>query len=72
VEIATGFPSLSAHVLVRPGDDCHAARRELERTLTSGFGIEHTTLQVDRANSERLLRIQRAARGVERSETPTA
>ena len=46
-EIATGFPSLSAHVLVRPGDDCHGVRRELERMLEERFGIEHTTLQVD-------------------------
>jgi cobalt-zinc-cadmium efflux system protein len=48
-EIATGFPSLSAHVLVRPGDDCHGVRRELERTLDERFGIDHTTLQVDHA-----------------------
>jgi cobalt-zinc-cadmium efflux system protein len=61
-EIAVGFPSLSAHVLVRPGDDCHAARRELEQTLATRFGIEHTTLQVDHANSERLLTIQPRAR----------
>ncbi len=46
-EITTGFPALSAHVLVRPGDDCHAARRDLEQLLDQRFGIEHTTLQVD-------------------------
>ncbi len=46
-EITTGFPALSAHVLVRPGDDCHAARRDLEQLLDRRFGIEHTTLQVD-------------------------
>jgi cobalt-zinc-cadmium efflux system protein len=46
-EIATGFPSLSAHVLVPLGDDCHGVRRELERLLDERFGIEHTTLQVD-------------------------
>jgi cobalt-zinc-cadmium efflux system protein len=46
-EIGTGFPSLSAHVLVRAGDDCHGVRRELERLLDERFGIEHTTLQVD-------------------------
>ena len=32
-EIGTAFPALSAHVLVRPGDDCHAVRRELEVML---------------------------------------
>jgi cobalt-zinc-cadmium efflux system protein len=46
-EITSGFPALSAHVLVRPGDDCHAARRDLEQLLERRFGIEHTTLQVD-------------------------
>jgi cobalt-zinc-cadmium efflux system protein len=46
-EITSGFPALSAHVLVRPGDDCHAVRRDLEQLLARRFGIEHTTLQVD-------------------------
>lgn len=45
--VTSGFPALAAHVLVEPGADCHAARRRLERTVASGFGIEHTTLQVD-------------------------
>ena len=47
--ITSGFPALSAHVLVRPGEDCHARRRELERVLRDEFAIEHTTLQVDHA-----------------------
>jgi cobalt-zinc-cadmium efflux system protein len=58
-EIGTGFPALSAHVLVHPGDDCHAIRRELEATLHRRFGIDHTTLQVDHADEERLLTISR-------------
>jgi cobalt-zinc-cadmium efflux system protein len=45
--ITSGFPALSAHVLVRPGEDCHARRRELEQLLREDFGIGHTTLQVD-------------------------
>jgi cobalt-zinc-cadmium efflux system protein len=56
-EIATGFPALSAHVLVPPGEDCHAIRRELEAMLADRFAIEHTTLQVDHARSDRLLKI---------------
>ena len=47
--ITSGFPALSAHVLVPPGEDCHGRRRELERLLRDEFGIEHTTLQVDHA-----------------------
>jgi cobalt-zinc-cadmium efflux system protein len=50
-EITSGFPALSAHVLVHPGDDCHAVRRELERLLDERFGIGHTTLQVDHAGA---------------------
>jgi cobalt-zinc-cadmium efflux system protein len=47
--ITSGFPALSAHVLVGRGEDCHQRRRELERLLLDEFGIEHTTLQVDHA-----------------------
>ena len=45
--ITSGFPALSAHVLVGRGEDCHGRRRELEALLFDEFGIEHTTLQVD-------------------------
>jgi cobalt-zinc-cadmium efflux system protein len=54
--ITSGFPSLSAHVLVRSGDDCHAIRRELEHLLADRFHIDHTTLQVEH-EPERLLSI---------------
>jgi len=47
--VTSGFPALSAHVLVEPGADCHAARRSLEETLAERFGLTHTTLQVDHA-----------------------
>ena len=51
-EVTSGFPSLSAHVLVHPGDDCHRIRLELEDFLAERFHIEHTTLQVDHAPPE--------------------
>jgi cobalt-zinc-cadmium efflux system protein len=47
--ISSGFPSLSAHVLVPAGGDCHAVRRDLEHMLRARFGLEHTTLQVEHA-----------------------
>jgi cobalt-zinc-cadmium efflux system protein len=47
--VTSGFPALSAHVLVKPGADCHAIRRGLERMLVERFGLDHTTLQVDHA-----------------------
>ncbi|MGH3002814.1 MAG: cation diffusion facilitator family transporter [Gaiellaceae bacterium] len=52
-EITSGFPALSAHVLVGRGEDCHGIRRELEELLHDRFGVEHTTLQVDHT-SDRL------------------
>jgi cobalt-zinc-cadmium efflux system protein len=47
--VTSGFPALSAHVLVSAEADCHAARRRLERTLADRFGLTHTTLQVEHA-----------------------
>jgi cobalt-zinc-cadmium efflux system protein len=57
--ITSGFPALAAHVLVAPGDDCHARRRDIERVLDHDFGIRHTTLQVDHAHEQELLQIDR-------------
>ena len=48
-EVTTEFPTLSAHVLVEPGADCHGIRRELEILLRDRFDLEHTTLQVEHA-----------------------
>ncbi|MCT9930864.1 cation diffusion facilitator family transporter [Planotetraspora sp. A-T 1434] len=53
-EVTSGYAALSAHVLVAPGADCHAVRQATEVMLREGYGIEHTTLQVDHA-SPRLL-----------------
>jgi cobalt-zinc-cadmium efflux system protein len=55
--ITSGFPALSAHVLVRSGDDCHARRRELEHLLATEFGLTHTTLQVEHAGESEGLQI---------------
>jgi cobalt-zinc-cadmium efflux system protein len=58
-EVTSGFPALSAHVLVGPDDDCHRARRDLERLLRERFHIEHTTLQVEHEETQ-LLSIEQA------------
>jgi cobalt-zinc-cadmium efflux system protein len=47
--ITSGFPALSAHVLVASGADCHAIRRDLEVLLRERFELTHTTLQVEHA-----------------------
>jgi cobalt-zinc-cadmium efflux system protein len=53
-EISSGFPALSAHVLVGREEDCHGIRRELEALLGERYGIDHTTLQVEHT-ADRLL-----------------
>jgi len=46
-EVTSGFPSLSAHVVVGAGRDCHELRRALQQELVERYGLRHTTLQVD-------------------------
>ena len=56
--VTSGFPALSAHVLVGKDDDCHAQRRTLEQMLHRRFGIDHTTLQVDHVENGAPLHIE--------------
>lgn len=46
-EISSGFPALSAHVLVAAECDCHEVRRRMAELLRERFAVEHATLQVD-------------------------
>lgn len=64
-EVSSGFPALSAHVIVGQGDDCHQTRRGLEQLLSERFGIEHTTLQLGHEGGE-LLSIERSAASANR------
>ena len=59
-EISSGFPALTAHVLVAADSDCHATRGQLSLLLEEQFGITHTTLQVDHEHADAPLRIQTA------------
>jgi cobalt-zinc-cadmium efflux system protein len=58
-EISSGFPALSAHVLVGADCNCHQARRAMEAMLHERFALDHTTLQVDHSGGE-LLEIEPA------------
>ena len=62
-EVTSGFPALSAHVLVAAERDCHAARRDMEDILRERFGLDHTTLQVDHRGSDLLEIAPRSASG---------
>jgi cobalt-zinc-cadmium efflux system protein len=57
--VTSGFPALSAHVLVPPDADCHARRAELELLLAERFGIQHATLQVEHESDGGLIDITR-------------
>jgi cobalt-zinc-cadmium efflux system protein len=56
-EVTSGFPALSAHVVVRADADCHAARRRLQALLEERFDVHHTTLQVEHEAPPELLHI---------------
>jgi cobalt-zinc-cadmium efflux system protein len=58
--VTSGFPALSAHVVVSRACDRDLVRRRLERLLDDRFGIHHTTLQVVRAaETGALLQVER-------------
>jgi cobalt-zinc-cadmium efflux system protein len=57
-EVTSGFPALSAHVLVERDCDCHAVRASLERLLADRFDLTHTTLQVEHEAPDELLEIE--------------
>ncbi len=50
-EVTSGFPTISAHIVVDAGHDCHEIRRELSRRLADEFGLTHSTLQVEHARA---------------------
>jgi cobalt-zinc-cadmium efflux system protein len=52
--ITSNQPALSAHVLVEPSADCHAARLALEELLRHDYRLTHTTLQVDHVGDDLL------------------
>jgi len=53
-EVTSGFPALSAHVVVAAGSDCHLARLRMAEMLEERFGIDHSTLQVEHRPEELL------------------
>ena len=61
-EVTSGFPALSAHILVGRNTDCHDVRRTLEAMLHDEFEIAHTTLQVEHECGD-LLEIEVSPRG---------
>jgi cobalt-zinc-cadmium efflux system protein len=46
-EVTSGFPTLSAHLVVARTADAQSVRRVVETRLRERYGIEHSTLQTD-------------------------
>jgi len=57
-QLTSGFPVLTAHVLIEPGKDHHELRLALEQLLQSRFGIHHSTLQLDHAVGRQLIELK--------------
>jgi cobalt-zinc-cadmium efflux system protein len=62
-EVTSGFAALSAHVVVRAGDDCHEVRRSLQQLLEEHFHVHHTTLQVDHEPAPLQIEVQSPSGG---------
>jgi cobalt-zinc-cadmium efflux system protein len=61
--VTAGFGAVAAHVVVARGADRDLIRRRLELTLGEGFGIEHTTLQMEEEAEGGLLRVENVPQG---------
>jgi cobalt-zinc-cadmium efflux system protein len=56
--VTSGFPALSAHVVVNPGCDRDRVLHRIERMLRERFGITHSTLQmIERAPGDDLIQV---------------
>jgi cobalt-zinc-cadmium efflux system protein len=53
-EVTSGFPALSAHVLVARDADWHGIRMALAGRLDEQFGITHSTIQIDHCGDQLL------------------
>jgi cobalt-zinc-cadmium efflux system protein len=61
--VTSGFPALSAHVVVDRGAGRDLVLAQMERMLAERFDIQHTTLQVvECADPEQLIQLERRSR----------
>jgi cobalt-zinc-cadmium efflux system protein len=56
--VTSGFPALSAHVVVKPGSDRDLVRSRVEALVRERFGIHHTTLQVVESGRSDLIAVE--------------
>jgi cobalt-zinc-cadmium efflux system protein len=61
--VTSGFPALSAHLVVKPGSDRDLVRERVEKVLEERFDIRHTTIQVVEASEgDALIELQQLRR----------
>lgn len=60
--VTSGFPALSAHLVVRRGADRDLVRARVEALLRERFEIRHTTLQVVEGGGEELISVENLRR----------
>jgi cobalt-zinc-cadmium efflux system protein len=61
--VTSGFPAVAAHVTVHGEAEPSMVRRQMSEMLRDTFGIEHSTLQVERTGQESdLLQLERHLR----------
>jgi cobalt-zinc-cadmium efflux system protein len=63
--VTSGFPALSAHLVVRQGANRDLVRARVEALLRERFEIRHTTLQVVESSEERLIAVENLRRSSE-------
>ena len=68
-EVTSGFPALSAHILVDRSHDCHERQHAITDLLQQRYGIDHTTLQVDH-RSATIVPTEDLARRLHRTASP--
>ena len=54
-EVTSGFPAMSAHILVGAGWDCHERRESIAGLMSDRYGIDHSTLQLDHPATPQLI-----------------
>ena len=56
--VTSGFPALSAHLVVKPGSDRDLVRARVESLVRDRFDIHHTTFQVVESTSSDLIAVE--------------
>ncbi len=62
-EVTSGFPAMSAHILVGDEWDCHERREKIAALIRDRYGIDHSTLQLDHPAAQGVIEPQSLLQG---------